>query len=146
MTGRKPRRGVPPNDTSPHYRLRSRQKHPTDPRHPNRVDKHLPSRTDEMSNGPVRNYRYIAMFDRVKVHVVQMARIISLVPNSMLPKTSLPDATLHPQRARQGPSGSGQLCWRSGTRPWPWLSPFAIRINERPSVAAAPVQNEFSLL
>ena len=46
--------------------------------------------------GPVRNYRYIAMVDRVKVHVVQMARIISLVPNSMLPKTSLPDATLRP--------------------------------------------------
>ena len=43
--------------------------------------------------GPVRNHRYIAMFDRVEVHVVHMARIISLVPNSMLPKTSLPDAT-----------------------------------------------------
>ena len=42
------------------------------------------------------------MLDWPEVHVVQMARIISLVPNSMLPKTPLPDATLHPQRARQG--------------------------------------------
>ena len=30
------------------------------------------------------------MLDRVEVDVVHMARIIALVPNSMLPKTSLP--------------------------------------------------------
>ena len=51
----------------------------------------LPSPTDE--RGPVRNHRYITMFDRVEVHVVHMARIVSVVPNSMLPKTSLPYAT-----------------------------------------------------
>ena len=84
--------------------------------------------------GPVRNYRYIAMFNRVEVHVVQMARIISLVPNSMLPKTSLPDATLHPQRARQGHSPG------PGFHPSPFVSMNALPL------AAVPVQNEFSLL
>ena len=74
-----------------------RQQHPRDARHPNSVDKHLSSPTDEMSMGPVRNRRHVAMFDRFEVHVVHMARIISLVPNSMLPKTSLPDATFTPR-------------------------------------------------
>ena len=46
-----------------------RQQHPTDPRHPNRVDistrLHPPMKCRV---GPVRNHRYIAMFDRVERH------------------------------------------------------------------------------
>ena len=33
-----------------------------------------------------------------------------------------PARSFHPQGAQQGCLGPGQLRWRSGTRPWPWLS------------------------
>jgi len=93
MTGWKPA-GVFRRMTRHHIIIYARrQQHPTRPRHPNRVDRHLPSPTDEMSNWASAQPSIHSHVDRVQVHVVQMARIVSLVPNSMLLKTSLPDAT-----------------------------------------------------
>jgi hypothetical protein len=82
--------------------------------------------------GPVRNQRHIAMFGRVEVHPFRMAHMISLVPNSMLPKTPLPQ--IHRERTETR-SAEGKPSWNNGCQ-MP-RSPFAIRIDERPSVGGS---------
>jgi hypothetical protein len=72
------------------------------------------------------------MFDRVEVHAFHMADIISLGPNSMLPKTPLPQ--IHRERMWTR-SAEGKPPWKGGCQ-MP-RSPFAIRTDERPSVGGS---------
>ncbi len=70
---------------------------------------------------PLSDTRNIPVFHWVVVDIIDVPRVISFIANGMFPKAPLPDGTLRPQRAKQGPS-------------WPWLSWRATRTAERRSV------------
>ena len=57
---------------------------------------------------PIRNARYVAMFNRIEMQVIHVPFVISLITDSVFPKSPSPDTTLALGRAH----GRALLGWR----------------------------------